>query len=57
MVHVRLGKLTVTCSTHSGALFGTRFWKKKSPSAPFGKRFIDVGRSCMCSRSGSAIAR
>ena len=31
-----LGNATVTVCSQSGRLAGTRFWKKNSPSAPFG---------------------
>ncbi len=37
------GKRTNCSSTKSGCA-GTRFWWKKSPSTPFGKRFIWKGR-------------
>ena len=39
-----LGNATVTVRSQSGRPFGTRFWKKKSPSAPLGYRFSTVGR-------------
>src|SRR5712692_9111980 len=38
-----LGKRTVAVCIQSG-LGGTRFWKKPSPSTPFGQRYSVVGR-------------
>ncbi len=52
-----LGNRTVAVSSQSGAVFGTRFWKKKSPAAPSTKRFIVVGRSRSCRQAASATAR
>ncbi len=52
-----LGNLTVAVSIQSGAVFGTRFWKKNSPPAPSTKRFIVVGRSRRCRHAASATAR
>ena len=47
---------TVVVSSHSGALSGTRFWKKDGPPAPFGKRCMSTGRPPIARISGSATA-
>ncbi len=52
-----LGKVTVAVSSQSGRLFGTRFWKKSSPSAPSGKRFSTVGRRCTARNAPSPTVR
>ena len=54
---VPFGVLTIVVWSHSGALSGTRFWKKELPSAPWGKRCMSVGRPPAARRSGSATAR
>ena len=47
---------TVVVCSHSGALSGTRFWKKFGPPAPFGKRCMSTGRPPIARISGSATA-
>jgi hypothetical protein len=51
------GKLSVVLCSHSGALGGTRFWKKKSPVIPSRQRLRTVGRSCTWLSSASAHSR
>ena len=48
--------MTVVCS-HSGAPFGTRFWKNDLPSAPSGNRCMSVGRPPIERMIGSATRR
>ena len=54
---VPFGVLTIVVCSHSGAVSGTRFWKNELPSAPCGKRCINVGRPPVARMSGSATAR
>ena len=45
--------VTVVVSSHSGAFFGTRFWKNDGPPAPRGKRCMSTGRPPIVRSSGS----
>ena len=51
------GNASSTVRTNSGSLSGARFWKKKSPVAPFGQRFMAIGRSKTPSTAPSATDR
>ncbi len=50
------GKLSSTVSIQTGP-GGARFWKKNSPSAPFGKRFNAIGRPATPRTAPPATAR
>jgi hypothetical protein len=54
---VPFGVLTIVVDNHSGADFGTRFWKNDGPPAPSGKRCSIVGRPPMVRITGSAKRR
>ena len=49
--------LTLAVTNQSGALSGTRFWKKDEPPAPSGKRCISVARPLIAAMIGSSTAR
>jgi hypothetical protein len=54
---VPLTVITVVVSSHSGAFFGTRFWKNDGPTAPWGKRCMSTGRPPIVRSSGSLTRR
>jgi hypothetical protein len=54
---VPFGVETTAVRSHSGAFFGTRFWKNDGPVAPCGWRCIRTGRPAIARISGSWIAR
>ena len=53
---VPFGVDTVVVSSHSGAFFGTRFWKNESPPAPSRNRCSITGRPPIVASSGSRTA-
>ena len=53
---VPLTVCTVVVSSQSGALSGTRFWKKFCLPTPFGKRCISTGRPRIARINGSSTA-
>ena len=54
---VPFGVDTIVVWSHSGAFFGTRFWKNDGPDAPSGKRCSSTGRPPMARSSGPATRR